>query len=147
MYNGAIGDMTELGVAESFKSKLCVLMIASEAAEMILRVDGKAIFLHCVELFHFVLFQLISYCICADKLILSTDIIRCAPRAREGGGYTASVVLTSDNFRDDTLEATCQNLCYLNINFIKIPQYFLRSQFFLVIVIIATNKCRPLQLE
>ena len=87
MYNGAIGDMTELGVAESFKSKLCVLMIASEAAEMILRVDGKAIFLHCIELFHFVLFQLISYCICADKLILPTDIIRCAPRAREGGGY------------------------------------------------------------
>ena len=41
MYNGSIADMTELGVAESFKSKLCVLLSASEAAEMILRVDGK----------------------------------------------------------------------------------------------------------
>jgi T-complex protein 1 subunit beta len=39
MYNGTIGDMTELGVAEAFKSKLCVLLSASEAAEMILRVD------------------------------------------------------------------------------------------------------------
>ena len=51
MYNGTICDMVELGVAESFKSKLCVLLSASEAAEMILRVD---------------------------------DIIKCAPRAREG---------------------------------------------------------------
>lgn len=39
MYNGTIGDMTELGVLESYKSKLNVLMSASEAAEMILRVD------------------------------------------------------------------------------------------------------------
>ncbi|KAL7514694.1 hypothetical protein ACHAXN_012076 [Cyclotella atomus] len=39
MYNGTIGDMKELGVAEAFKSKLCVLLSASEAAEMILRVD------------------------------------------------------------------------------------------------------------
>lgn len=51
MYNGAIADMKDLGVAEAFKSKLCVLMSASEAAEMILRVD---------------------------------DIIKCAPRARDG---------------------------------------------------------------
>lgn len=54
MYNGTIGDMEDLGVAEAFKSKLCVLMSASEAAEMILRVD---------------------------------DIIKCAPRQREQGGY------------------------------------------------------------
>ena len=39
MYNGRIGDMKELGVRESFKSKLQVLLSASEAAEMILRVD------------------------------------------------------------------------------------------------------------
>ena len=39
MYNGAIADMVELGVMESFKSKYQVLMSASEAAEMILRVD------------------------------------------------------------------------------------------------------------
>jgi len=39
MYNGAIADMTELGVLESYKSKLNCLMSASEAAEMILRVD------------------------------------------------------------------------------------------------------------
>mmetsp|Transcript_4010 Transcript_4010/g.5878 ORF Transcript_4010/g.5878 Transcript_4010/m.5878 type:complete len:528 (+) Transcript_4010:110-1693(+) len=39
MYNGTIGDMLELGVAEAYKSKLCVLLSASEAAEMILRVD------------------------------------------------------------------------------------------------------------
>lgn len=39
MYNGTIADMNELGVRESFKSKLQVLLSASEAAEMILRVD------------------------------------------------------------------------------------------------------------
>jgi len=39
MYNGTIGDMKELGVRESFKSKLQVLLSATEAAEMILRVD------------------------------------------------------------------------------------------------------------
>uniref|UniRef100_A0A7S2EMK0 CCT-beta n=1 Tax=Trieres chinensis TaxID=1514140 RepID=A0A7S2EMK0_TRICV len=39
MYNGTIGDMRELGVMESYKSKLAALMSASEAAEMILRVD------------------------------------------------------------------------------------------------------------
>lgn len=39
MYNGTIGDMKELGVMESLKSKLQVLISASEAAEMILRVD------------------------------------------------------------------------------------------------------------
>lgn len=39
MYQGAIGDMKQLGIRESFKSKLQVLLSASEAAEMILRVD------------------------------------------------------------------------------------------------------------
>jgi len=39
MYNGSVGDMQKLGVMESFKSKLMVLLSASEAAEMILRVD------------------------------------------------------------------------------------------------------------
>jgi len=39
MYNGTIADMRELGVREAFKSKLQVLLSASEAAEMILRVD------------------------------------------------------------------------------------------------------------
>jgi len=39
MYNGTIADMMELGVTESYKSKYQVLMSASEAAEMILRVD------------------------------------------------------------------------------------------------------------
>ncbi|CAB9528954.1 Thermosome subunit beta (Fragment) [Seminavis robusta] len=39
MYNGTIADMTELGVLESYKSKFNVLMSASEAAEMIVRVD------------------------------------------------------------------------------------------------------------
>jgi len=51
MYNGKVACMRELGVRESFKSKLQVLLSASEAAEMILRVD---------------------------------DIIKCAPRQREG---------------------------------------------------------------
>ena len=51
MYNGEIADMKAKGVRESFKSKLQVLTSASEAAEMILRVD---------------------------------DIIKCAPRQREG---------------------------------------------------------------
>lgn len=36
---GCIGDMKELGIRESFKSKLQVVLSASEAAEMILRVD------------------------------------------------------------------------------------------------------------
>lgn len=48
---GCIGNMWELGVRESYKSKLQVLVSAAEAAEMILRVD---------------------------------DIIKCAPRQREG---------------------------------------------------------------
>lgn len=39
MYHGAIADMKELGVRESFQSKLNVLLSAAEAAEMILRVD------------------------------------------------------------------------------------------------------------
>ena len=52
MYNGTIEDMTELGIAESFKSKLYILLSVSEATEMILCID---------------------------------DIIKCAPRAREGG--------------------------------------------------------------
>mmetsp|Transcript_5944 Transcript_5944/g.12632 ORF Transcript_5944/g.12632 Transcript_5944/m.12632 type:complete len:150 (+) Transcript_5944:1632-2081(+) len=39
MYAGTVGDMGKMGVRESFKSKLMVLMSASEAAEMILRVD------------------------------------------------------------------------------------------------------------
>ena len=39
MYNGTVADMKDLGVMESFKSKYQVLMSASEAAEMILRVD------------------------------------------------------------------------------------------------------------
>jgi len=51
MANNNIGDMRENGVTESFKLKQQILISASEAAEMILRVD---------------------------------DIIRCAPRKREG---------------------------------------------------------------
>ena len=51
MSKGEVADMTELGVRESFKSKLHVLVSAAEAAEMILRVD---------------------------------DIVKCAPRKREG---------------------------------------------------------------
>ncbi|KAL3916414.1 MAG: hypothetical protein SGILL_005193 [Bacillariaceae sp.] len=39
MTNGTIGDMGDLGVMESYKSKLQVVTSASEAAEMILRVD------------------------------------------------------------------------------------------------------------
>lgn len=39
MEQGTIGDMKELGIRESLKSKLQVLLSASEAAEMILRVD------------------------------------------------------------------------------------------------------------
>lgn len=39
MYNGSIACMRKLGIVESFKSKLQVLISASEAAEMILRVD------------------------------------------------------------------------------------------------------------
>ncbi|CAG8433099.1 7770_t:CDS:10 [Ambispora gerdemannii] len=51
MIKGEVGDVRELGITESFKLKRQVLTSASEAAEMILRVD---------------------------------DIIRCAPRKRQG---------------------------------------------------------------
>ena len=37
--NGEVGDMLELGIAESFKVKQQVLLSATEAAEMIIRVD------------------------------------------------------------------------------------------------------------
>ena len=39
MYNGKVADMRELGVTESYKLKRQVVSSASEAAEMILRVD------------------------------------------------------------------------------------------------------------
>jgi T-complex protein 1 subunit beta len=39
MYKGCVGDMGELGITESLSVKRQVLMSASEAAEMILRVD------------------------------------------------------------------------------------------------------------
>jgi T-complex protein 1 subunit beta len=39
MTNGTIGDMKELGVSECLRAKECALISASEAAEMILRVD------------------------------------------------------------------------------------------------------------
>ncbi|KAJ3330143.1 T-complex protein 1 subunit beta [Blyttiomyces sp. JEL0837] len=39
MYNGCVADVKELGITESFKLKRQVLLSASEAAEMILRVD------------------------------------------------------------------------------------------------------------
>ena len=41
MYNGVVADMRELGVRESFKSKVSVLNSASEAAVMIIRVDQQ----------------------------------------------------------------------------------------------------------
>merc|ERR550519_2186707 len=40
MYNGTVGCMAELGITESFSVKRQVLVQASEAAEMILRVDN-----------------------------------------------------------------------------------------------------------
>jgi chaperonin GroEL (HSP60 family) len=49
-----VGDMEKLGIYESFKVKQAVLMSATEAAEMIMRVD---------------------------------EIIKCAPRKREGMGH------------------------------------------------------------
>lgn len=39
MYNGRVADMKTLGITESFKLKKQVLLSASEATEMILRVD------------------------------------------------------------------------------------------------------------
>lgn len=39
MRTGIIGNMVELGITESYKVKLQVLLSAAEAAEMILRVD------------------------------------------------------------------------------------------------------------
>lgn len=39
MVQGEVGDMMKLGIRESYKSKLQVLVSAAEAAEMILRVD------------------------------------------------------------------------------------------------------------
>eukprot|EP00027_Filamoeba_sp_ATCC50430_P004894 CAMPEP_0168542898 /NCGR_PEP_ID=MMETSP0413-20121227/1589_1 /TAXON_ID=136452 /ORGANISM="Filamoeba nolandi, Strain NC-AS-23-1" /LENGTH=535 /DNA_ID=CAMNT_0008572797 /DNA_START=29 /DNA_END=1636 /DNA_ORIENTATION=- len=39
MKNGTVGNAEEMGILESYKSKLQILLSASEAAEMILRVD------------------------------------------------------------------------------------------------------------
>ena len=39
MDKGCVGNVQELGITESYKVKNQVLMSASEAAEMILRVD------------------------------------------------------------------------------------------------------------
>jgi T-complex protein 1 subunit beta len=39
MKNGTVDDMNKLGILEPFRVKLQVLISASEAAEMILRVD------------------------------------------------------------------------------------------------------------
>eukprot|EP00911_Craspedida_sp_UC1_P001394 UC1_evm1s1053 len=39
MKNGKIADVREIGITESYKVKSQVLISASEAAEMILRVD------------------------------------------------------------------------------------------------------------
>lgn len=39
MTAGTVGDMAEMGITESFSVKRQVLLSASEAAEMILRVD------------------------------------------------------------------------------------------------------------
>ena len=39
MNEGTVGDMIELGIIESYQLKKQVLQSASEAAEMILRVD------------------------------------------------------------------------------------------------------------
>lgn len=51
MSNGDVGNMRELGIFESFRSKLSQIVAATEAAEQIIRVD---------------------------------NVIRCAPRRREG---------------------------------------------------------------
>lgn len=40
MSEGTVGSMVELGITESFQVKRQVLLSASEAAEMILRVDN-----------------------------------------------------------------------------------------------------------
>lgn len=40
MLEGTVGDMADLGITESFQVKRQVLLSASEAAEMILRVDN-----------------------------------------------------------------------------------------------------------
>jgi T-complex protein 1 subunit beta len=39
MDKGVIGDMQELGIRDSYKVKRQILLSASEAAEMLLRVD------------------------------------------------------------------------------------------------------------
>ena len=39
MLNGTVGDMSDMGVTESYLVKRQVLLSAAEAAEMLLRVD------------------------------------------------------------------------------------------------------------
>ena len=39
MFQGCVGDMKEMGVTEAFRVKEQALISATEAAEMILRVD------------------------------------------------------------------------------------------------------------
>lgn len=76
-----VGSMRELGVTESYKLKRQVVLSASEAAEMILRVDDSKL------LFFLIFFQTAfpllrrTEHICAILMI----VLRAAPRKREGG--------------------------------------------------------------
>lgn len=49
---GVVGSMRELGVTESYKLKRQVVLSASEAAEMILRVDDSKCYMTFIKKFH-----------------------------------------------------------------------------------------------
>lgn len=74
MEKGVVGSMHECGVTESYKLKRQVILSASEAAEMILRVDDSE---------SSRLPQTLQHCTDADPLPAST-VLRAAPRRREG---------------------------------------------------------------
>lgn len=75
MEKGVVGSMHECGVTESYKLKRQVILSASEAAEMILRVDDSESLL--------VFPQTVQLCTDADPPSCST-VLRAAPRRREG---------------------------------------------------------------
>lgn len=51
MKQGTVGNVRELGIVEAYKLKKQVLLSASEAAEMILRVDD-IIRIHLIQLYY-----------------------------------------------------------------------------------------------
>lgn len=78
MNQGIIGSMRDLGVTESYKLKRQVILSASEAAEMILRVDDSKF-----PVFFPLFFNDLS--VVLIRVASVQTVLRSAPRRRDGG--------------------------------------------------------------